>query len=283
MSQLHILNGDFALGHWRKFNFSADFLVWKETYIEGPLPDTDNLDIFRRARAGFLASFMELSGIGEERLYNHLLKMDEAVLNLPSTSILILWFDACIFDQTILMRILYLLKEKKRELPGIFLYCCDTNCLTLDDFRRGITEKVRLTAADLELASQAWLAFLRKDASAMKTLAEQGDFTNLPEMSKALLRCAEELPGVDGLNRSQRQILQIISSGSHTFKEIFAGLRSFEEHPFLGDTACLRLLDDLHRKGLIEIKQANSADTLYALRKFQLRKLRPGTKNSGKA
>ena len=253
MSELHILNGDFALALWKKCQYPAEGIVWKETYLEGVLPDTDDLEIFRRARAGFLASFAELAGVGEERLYNHLQKMDDAVLDLPQTSALMLWFDACIFDQTILMRILYLLNLKKSELPEIFLYCCDSNCLTPDDFRRGTVEKIRLTPADLEIASRAWLAFVRKDAGAMKTLAEQGDFTNLSQMPKALLRCAEELPGVDGLNRSQHQILQIIAEGRGTFEEIFTGLRAFEKHPFLGDTACLRLLEDLRQKGLIEV------------------------------
>ena len=79
-------------------------------------------------------------------------------------------------------------------------------------------------------------------------------------MKKALLRCAEELPGADGLNRTQKQILQILSMGKRSFEEIFSGLDAFEEYPFLGDTACLRLLDDLQKKGLLEI-----TDFLYQL------------------
>ena len=85
MQELHILNGDFALKIWQKSGFSGESLVWKETYIEGPLPLTDDLHIFRTARAEFLSHFAEVSGVGTERLYRHLQKMDESVLNLPQT------------------------------------------------------------------------------------------------------------------------------------------------------------------------------------------------------
>ena len=80
-------------------------------------------------------------------------------------------------------------------------------------------------------------------------------------MKKALLRCAEEVPGADGLNRTRRQILQIVSNGKRSFKEIFTTLRDFEEYPFLGDTACMRLLDDMCRNGLLVL----TPDKLYQL------------------
>lgn len=259
MSDLHILNGDFALALWEKCSFHAQSLVWKETYLEGPLPESGDLAVFRAARAEFLSRFAEVSGIGKDKLYCHLQKMDEAVLNLPQTSSLMLWFDACIFDQTILMRILYLLYLKKTDLPEIFLYCCNSNRLTLEDFKRGETEKVQLHFVDLNTAAQAWLAYQRKDAAAMNLLAAQEVFERLPCMKKALLRCAGELPGVDGLNRTQRQILQIVANGKRSFEEIFSGLDAFEEYPFLGDTACMRLLDDMCQKGQLAV----TTDSFY--------------------
>ena len=70
-------------------------------------------------------------------------------------------------------------------------------------------------------------------------------------MKKALFRCAEEVPDSDGLNRSQRQILAMTEKKSLTFIEIFKTLPDFEEYPFLGDTACQRLLDALVQKGLL--------------------------------
>ena len=260
MSELHILNGDFALELWRQCNFSANALVWKETYIEGPLPETENLHIFRKARAEYLSTFAELSNIETDTLYRYLKKMDETLLELEETDELTLWFDACIFDQTILMRILYLLNQKRGKFPKILLYCCKSNCLSLEDFQKGEYEKVLLTDCDLKNAANAWIAFIRKDYEKMIRLAGSEDFVRMPEMRKALLRCAEEIPDENGLTRTQRQILQIISRERCTFEKVFECLDAYEEYPFLGDTACLRILDNLVSRGLIKL-----VDNFYQL------------------
>lgn len=252
MSLLHILNGDFALALWKKCAFAGESLVWKETYLEGPLPDTDNLHVFRSSRAEYLSHFTELDGIGAARLYQHLKRMDDMILELPENSDVMLWFDSCIFDQTLLMRILFLLNLRKNASHSIFLYCCPGNCLTMEDFKYGIEQRVRLCAADLETAAKAWFCFQRKDAAGMLQVAENENFARLPQMKKALYRCAEEIPDKEGLTRTQRQILQILSAGCCSFAEIFKGLDNFEEYPFLGDTACQRLLDQLLEKGFLE-------------------------------
>ena len=260
MSELHILNGDFALELWQKCHFNAQALVWKETYLEGPLPITDDLHTFRTARAEYLSHFAELKAISQERLYNHLLRMDNMILEAHKNSSFVLWFDSCIFDQTLLMRILYLLYRHLNFSPRVFLYCCNSNCLTLEDFQLGYSRKRQLLPADLDTAAKAWLAYQSRNAERMTQLAEQGNFARMPEMKKALLRCAEEVPDSDGLNRTQRQILQIVASGKRSFVEIFKGLDAFEEYPFLGDTACQRLLDQLVEKGLLAV----TAEGLYS-------------------
>ena len=254
---LHVFNGDFALDVWKKCGFSGNTLVWKEIYLEGPLPETDDLHVFRTARAEYLSHFAELSNIEVNRLYKHLQRMDDALLSLPENASLMLWFDSCIFDQTLLMRILYLLNSRKNGLPEIYLYCCKGNCLAAHDFQRGAEVKTCLSQHDLETAAKAWLAFQSHDAERMKQVLQE-DFQHLPQMKKALIRCMEELPDENGLSRTQRQMLQLISTGANTFIEIFKGLDSFEELPFLGDTGCQRILDDLLVRGWIKKNPDNS-------------------------
>ena len=70
-------------------------------------------------------------------------------------------------------------------------------------------------------------------------------------MRKALLRCIDEIPDRNGLSRTERQILKLVAEGRNEFMEIFKGLDRFEEYPFLGDTACQRLLDRLVRNGFL--------------------------------
>ena len=247
---LHILNGDYAFELWKECGFSGEGLVWRETYLEGPLPETEDLHLFRTARTDFLSQFPEIKHIDKSMLYKYLQKMDDSVLQLPGSAVLMLWFDACIFDQTILMRILYLLSLRQNDAPDVFLYCCDDHCLTAADFRRGIGNKIHLPSSDLTLGAEAWRLFQKKDAAGMIRLSEKEDFSRLSKMQKALLRCAEDVPDrITGLNRTQRQILQLVSGGCRSFSEIFRGLDSFEDFPFLGDTACRRHLDLLVRSG----------------------------------
>ena len=254
MTELHILNGDHAFELWKNCGYNAQALIWRETYLEGPLPETDDLAAFRTVRAEYLSHFAELDGIGSERLAQYLRKLDDSILNLPETSDLMLWFDSCIFDQTLLMRILYLLDRKKTPSGRVFLFCCEGNALTLDDFRQGESGKVRLFPPDLETGARAWRLFQRKDAVGMLQLAQAGNFERLPKLKKALFRCAEEVQeDENGLNRTRRQILQLVASGCRSFQANFKGLAALEEYPFLGDTACLRHLDNLVRKGLLEL------------------------------
>lgn len=251
-TELHILNGDYACELWKKCNFQTQSLVWREIYLEGPLPDTDDLAVFRAARAEYLSHFTELAGIGAARLGQYLRKLDESVLNLPDESELMLWFDRCIFDQTLIMRILYLLARRKTMPGNVFLYCCDGYCLTDNDFKNGYAGRIQLLPHDLRTAGKAWLLFLRKDADGLLKLAREEDFERLTGMKKALIRCADEMPDQNGLTRTQRQIMQLVAAGRHSFPEIFKGLDAFEEYPFLGDTACRRQLEVLVRKGLLK-------------------------------
>ena len=253
MTELHILNGDFALAHWKKASLPGEGLVWRETYLEGPLPETEDLHTFRTARAAYLSTFAELSQVDVSRLYNHLKVLDESVLDLVESASVTLWFDSCIFDQTLLMRILYLFSRREKLPAQIFLYCCPGNCLTAEDFSKGTAEKRLLDSQDVYLAAKAWLAYQHRDGNAMVHLAQEGNFERMPAMQKALLRCAKELPDHEGLIQTQRNILQIVEQKPSSFIEIFKALDQFEELPFLGDTACQRLIDDLISKGLLKV------------------------------
>jgi hypothetical protein len=176
--------------------------------------------------------------------------MDDTILNCPDNTRLMLWFDSCIFDQTILMRIFYLLCCRKNALPQVFLYCCDGNCLLEKDFKDGQAQL--LSSRDIKLGGKAWQTFVTRKPEKLRKLADTEDFKCLQAMKKALVRCADEIPDNENLTRTQRQILQILALKSCSFAQIFHELEKFEEYFFLGDTACQRLLNDLVTKGRIK-------------------------------
>ena len=116
---------------------------------------------------------------------------------------------------------------------------------------QGDAGKVQLQPHDWKIAREAWTLFSRKDAGGLMRLLEHEPFERLPKMKKALLRCIEEIPDQKGLSGTQRKILQLVAGGRHEFMEIFKGLAALEEYPFLGDTACQRLLDQLVLNGFL--------------------------------
>ena len=157
----HIFNGDYALELWKKCGCSgSDSLVWRETYLEGPLPLTNDLAYFRKVRADYLhQQITEYVDIPLSVLCKSLQRMDDTLLTLPAEAELILWFDSCMYDQTLLMRILHLLYQRNADLPEICLYCCKGYCLDEQDFIKGKEHSVRLGLYDLQIASDAWNCF----------------------------------------------------------------------------------------------------------------------------
>lgn len=268
---LHVLNGDCALDVWKKSLLPGESLVWREIYLEGPLPDTADQAEFRRTRAKFLAE--SLSEIGEKSILSSLGKMDSLLLN--SDSEIVLWFDACMFDQTLLMRILHLLNTRDaRRRPEISLVCEDVIPYP-GYFTEKFDSRKNLTPSDLKLGSQAWEAYVSRSAEKMRQVIDSGDFSRLPFMKEALERCIDELPDRNGLSRSERQLLEIVSKGIANPVEIFRKFSDYEQIQFLGDSSCWGMLDRLADQNRIKITDENHGNIRLSGLSFEhLKKMR---------
>lgn len=250
---LHILNGDCALELWKASGLPGTALVWREIYLEGPLLSAADEDpaLFRKARADYLHSIVPEHST--ETLLRSLEKMDNAILNPGENTEFCLWFDGCMFDQTLLMRILFLFSRSSAPRRRIGLFCCDGFCLEAEHFRNGFEQRMFLTGEDLRLGEAAWLCFVSRDAGAMRQLAESDGFAvHLPQMRQALLRCADDVPDDSGLTRTERQLLTLAGEGITEPENIFRAFDRFEDLPFLGDSSCFHLLDELADRGFLK-------------------------------
>lgn len=115
---LHILNGDCALPGWQSCGFSGEVLVWRENYLHGVIPETDDLDDFNRIRAE------ELHCLAPEKtskeIFTELQQMHRTLFSLRGGDRLVLWLDRCPFDQSLknhLLRLVSLMPEK----PELYL------------------------------------------------------------------------------------------------------------------------------------------------------------------
>jgi len=259
--ELNIFNGDCACDAWRKSGGTSPALVWRESYLEGRIPGPDTpLDEFERIRAEELHKLMpELS---VERLLPALRSMDRTVAGLSADDSAILWFDVCMYDQVMLSRILFVMNGTP---AAVHLVCEDVAWGDSPGlFAKKRNGAPRLTPDDIALYASAWEAVAGGPETLGRLLAER-KVERFPFLAKALRRYREDFPGADGLGRSERQLLEIIRSGKHAGPEIFRAFGEREEHPFMGDTMCWRLLEKLAEKGFVAI-QSDGEGKRYRLR-----------------
>ena len=153
---LHLLNGDCALEAWPQ-EWREDRLVWRENYLLGPLPETDDLTEFSRERVEVLhRSAPERDKAG---IFAELQAMHQTLLARAAAGPVRLWFDRCPFDRVMLARILRLLSDAGTS-PEILLTWEDVVWDTAN-FRRFRCRSARLTTGDLAYGAAQWEGFRR--------------------------------------------------------------------------------------------------------------------------
>jgi hypothetical protein len=108
---VHITSGDSAGGCLAKSGLPGEVFVWHDVLYDGPRcpgwPDEDTLN----ARAAFLEE-TTAGALDRRRLLETLRcqyrRLEEAAPDRP----IVLWFDACLFDQAMLAHILTCLRHK---------------------------------------------------------------------------------------------------------------------------------------------------------------------------
>jgi hypothetical protein len=93
-------------------------------------------------------------------------------------------------------------------------------------------------------ATRVWRAFGRDTPEAFAA-ARHEPIAGLLFLGQAMTRMLEELPGADGLGRSERQILYSIDRGVTRVGPLFARVSNMEEAAFLGDWSFFRVLSGL--------------------------------------
>jgi hypothetical protein len=101
-----------------------------------------------------------------------------------------------------------------------------------------------VTPEQLALAADAWAAFRTPTPERFQAFL-RGDLSPLPFLASAVRRMLEELPGRDGLSRSERQVLSAVGGGITTPPALFVAVQRTEQAAFMGDWSFFGLLDGL--------------------------------------
>lgn len=245
MTVLLLTNGDSAADLLKAAQDRGRVEPWRDSLLEGPLPPlgpADDYQPFREIRSGYWAG----RGAGDAAaLAAEYKKRDELLAAHQDYEQIELWFEHDLYDQLQLIEILTRLYHAKRfegvslVQAGDYLGMMSPEQLKgLEDQARPVTEQMMAIA---ELAIK-----VVTDETPLK-LAE---FVSLkpagfPFLAQALHRLLEELPGPDGLSRTERQMLYSINRGMTKPGMLFARCQAMEAAQFWGDWGFFHVLSGL--------------------------------------
>lgn len=241
---LHITSGDCAGDRLAKSGLAGRVFVWRDILYDGPRnpgwPDDGTLE----ARARFLEQ-TTAGGLDRGRVLKSLKRQYRKLPAAADAERIVLWFDACLFDQSMLAHILACLLHlglKNAELlcvdafPGIVPFnglaqLRPSELASLYDRRRPVS------GAQFRFAQVVDKAFAVQDPKLFAELARSAD-APLPWIPAAVTRWLQEQPDpATGLGRLEHLALEAIRSGCQTPGRIFSSVAAADTPPqFWGDT-----------------------------------------------
>ncbi len=251
---LHIRCGSDVMHKLAVAGFNGDFLSFADPYVQGPVPETDSLEEFIAARAGFLAT----AGLVTHAVAQARLTQDYAALALAHDyPRVFIWLEHDSYDQLILAKLLHFFSYDAQR-PALLRLLCVTHFPGVKRFN-GIgqlpPEALRVlwrqftdvTPAQLSLGHQAWVAITAPTPEGLRDLIATGT-PALPTLAPALARHTQELPSVEnGLSLTEHLTLKILADkGEMNAARLFGWYTNhYEPLPFLGDSGYWSVLSGL--------------------------------------
>ena len=250
---LHITSGDIAAANLIKSGIPGEIFVWHDIMYDGPRkpgwPDDETL-VSR-------ASFLEKStggGLKKSYILKTLKEQYDKLSTAGDYKHVILWFDACLFDQSMLVHILTCMHYRgiiKAELlcvdafPGIEPYnglgqLQPSQMALVYDQRRQVTED------QFRFSKIVDEAFANQDRKLFSELSRMTD-APLPWIPVAVTRWLQEQPDPEtGLGRLETLALKAIRSGFEKPWDIFNEVAAADTPPqYWGDITLWAKINDL--------------------------------------
>ncbi len=248
----HLTSGDAAGEKLAVASLPGEVLIWRDILYDGPrLPSWPDEKVLE-SRAGFLAETTG-SGMAQEQILESLRNQYRS-LKKASANQIVLWFDACLFDQSMLAHVLTCLRScaaRHVELlcvaafPGIEPFH-GLGQLTAAELASLYDQRKTVTAAQFEFAGEVDRAFALQDRAALRWLAALTG-APLPHIPAAAARWLQELPDPStGLGRLETLALAAVRAGCSTPGQIFRHVAAEDAPPqFWGDTTLWAKLNNL--------------------------------------
>jgi hypothetical protein len=233
MSELHLTNGDMTVPALQATGLAPEVIPWRDVLHEGPVPDVPDAEL-RRVRTAFLGVDATLF---EER---------DRTLERFRDGEYVLWFEADLYDQPQIVQILAKLHALDVAAERVTLICIGEHLgfahfgglgeLDAEQLARlPAVAATRLTAANLEHATDAWAALRAPEPGGLRAMAGRPS-RELRFVAEAFDRLSREYPSTrDGLSLTERRILAAVGDEETTAGAAFVRTGRREARPFLGD------------------------------------------------
>ncbi|BBO90428.1 DUF1835 domain-containing protein [Desulfosarcina ovata] len=241
---LHITSGDIAGGSLKKAGLPGDVFVWHDILYDGPRQPGWPTEKTLNDRALFLETFTT-GGLTRNRILKTLYHQYDKLVDAATVERIVLWFDACLFDQSMLVHVLSCLSLKK--IRNVELLCVDAfpgiepfhglGQLRPEQFSVLYPDRHAVTDEQFSFAAVVDNAFATQDTALFSELSKRAG-APLPWVPAAITRWLQEQPDPKtGLGRLETLILAAIRAGCETPGKIFASVAAADTPPqFWGDT-----------------------------------------------
>ncbi len=251
MTNLHITNGDSAADILKASGLEGDVLPWRDPMNYGPFAAGHDLDAVSDVRARYLA---ETPAVYEDVARSFRLR-DAHLKAANRYGEIILWFEHDLTDQLQILQLLDWFSSADLDAAKLSMICID-HFAGVEPFR-GLGQlsqeqmaslyhlRQPVTHAQFKLAADGWAAFCSSNPANLEALMAE-ELNSLPFLRAALARHLEEYPWTtDGLTRSERQLLKLVSEGIHAPGALFARNMDCERVLFEGDLRFFKHVADL--------------------------------------
>ncbi|MEH6471365.1 MAG: DUF1835 domain-containing protein [Halopseudomonas sp.] len=260
---LHITNGDCAGDCLIKSGLPGTVLAWRDILYEGPRNPGWPSDKTLEDRAQFLQQATG-GGLSQQTILDDLNRQYHRLRTATEYQQVLLWFDACLFDQSMLAHLLTCLQHL--EVPQVELLCIDAfpgitpfdglGQLTPEQLVSHYPQCQPLTPKQYQFAQVVDRAFALQDQTALLELSAL-DHPPIPWVPAAVSRWLQEQPSPDtGLGRLQQLALDAINHGHQQPGDIFRAVATADSHPqYWGDTTLWAKINSLadHQPPMITI------------------------------
>lgn len=232
---LHITNGEATRTRLESSGVPGECASWDDVLHEGPTPLASGEEWWR-VRARYLAS----AGYGsEEDMLRGFRAKGDPLEAASRHDEAVFWFEHDLYDQLLLIHHLWWLSRQPFSATR-YSIVIGTDYLGLLDpaqFPAKFAARRAVTAEEIALGGEIWTAYCGDDPGRLVASVERSAVQRLlPYVPRAMRRLVEEFPAVDnGLARSERQILEVLSEGPRSPEQTFVAAARLEEDIWMGD------------------------------------------------